>query len=124
MIIDVIDPFLSCRRQRTLPCLKRVFSDAHHGHGVQRRHRRLDLRHHRQLWLALYPLVRHRPRRGGDRARLAAVLVTPARGGTASVGSRIPRTPAKGYFGPSGRSTNLRPLGPVPLTCSTTSSSI
>jgi taurine dioxygenase len=32
--------------------------------------------------------------------------------------------PHQGYFDPSGRSTNLRPLGPMPLTCRTTSSFI
>ena len=79
----------------------RVFPDAHHGHGVRcgrrvleprhgagPRRRRLDLRHHRQLRLALYRLVRHRPRRGGDCAGLPAVPVTPARGGAASVAWR------------------------------------
>ena len=60
-----------------------VFSSSWHGAGPRRR--RLDLRHHRQLRLALYRLVRHRPRRRGDRARLPALPVTPARAGAAGI---------------------------------------
>ena len=57
--------------------VREYFGAAHHGHGVRRglgarqpRHgarpvgRRLGVRHLRQLLLALYRLVRHRPRRG------------------------------------------------------------
>ncbi len=61
-----------------------VFLQPRHGAGA--RGRRLDLRHDRQLRLALYRLLRHRLGRHSDRPRLPALPVPPAGRATGGIG--------------------------------------
>jgi MFS family permease len=74
--------------------VRRGGADRHPRHGARATHRRLPVRHPRQLLLALHGLVRHRARRGGDRAHLPPAARRPgararAERGRLSTGRRI-----------------------------------